>query len=78
MTGVVPRRPQVRDRGGLIDWPHSSSKTIQPRAAAVLIRGQISFFHTSTAPSSRSMAQRAPIWQVQPQRRNRYQIPGMV
>jgi len=37
MTGVIPRRPQVRDRGGLIDWPHSSSKTIQPpRAAAVL------------------------------------------
>jgi hypothetical protein len=30
MTGVIPRRPQICDRGGLIDWPHSSSKTIQP------------------------------------------------
>src|SRR5438876_3597562 len=38
MTGVIPRRPQVFDRGGLSDWPHSSSKTIQPpRAAAVLL-----------------------------------------
>jgi hypothetical protein len=38
MTGVIPRLPQVLDRGGLIDWPHSSSKTIQPpRAAAVLL-----------------------------------------
>ena len=38
ITGVIPRRPQVRDRGGLSDWPHSSSKTIQPpRAAAVLL-----------------------------------------
>jgi hypothetical protein len=26
-----PAPPQVRDRGGLIDWPHSSSKTIQRR-----------------------------------------------
>jgi len=42
------------------------------------ISGQVSFFHTSTAPSSRSMARRAPIWQVQPRRRSRYQIPGTV
>ena len=42
------------------------------------IRGQVSFFHTSTAPSSRSIARRAPSWQVQPRRCSRYQIPGMV
>jgi hypothetical protein len=42
------------------------------------IRGQVSFFHTSTAPSSRSMARRAPSWQVQPRRCSRYQIPGVV
>ena len=41
-----PRRPQIFDRGGLIDWPHSSSKTIQPpRAAAVL-------FSAARSPSS--------------------------
>jgi hypothetical protein len=33
MTGVIPRRPQVLDQGGLSDWPHSSSKTIQPPSA---------------------------------------------
>ena len=38
--------------------------------------GQVSFFHTSMAPSSRSMARRAPIWHDQPRRRSRYQIPG--
>ena len=27
MTGVIPRRPQVLERGGLIDWPVSSSVT---------------------------------------------------
>jgi hypothetical protein len=38
MPGVIPRRPQVRARGGLSDWPYSSSKTIQPpRAAAALL-----------------------------------------
>ena len=30
------------------------------------------------APSSRSIARRAPIWHDQPRRRSRYQIPGMV
>jgi len=34
ITGVIPRRPQVCDRGGPIDWPHSSSKTIHPPRAA--------------------------------------------
>ena len=35
--GVCPRRPQVRARGGVIENPASSSKTIQaPSAAAVL------------------------------------------
>ena len=29
-------------------------------------------------PSSRSIARRAPTWQVQPRRRSRYQIPGTV
>jgi hypothetical protein len=41
-------------------------------------RGQVSFFHTSTAPSSRSTARRAPSWQLQPRRRSRYQTPGIV
>jgi hypothetical protein len=41
-------------------------------------RGQVSFFHTSTAPSSRSTARRAPSWQLQPCRRSRYQTPGIV
>jgi hypothetical protein len=40
MIGVIPRRAQVLDRGGLSDWPDSSSKTIQPpRTAAVLLSG---------------------------------------
>ncbi len=34
MTGVVPRRLQVREVGGVIENPASSSKTIQPRAPA--------------------------------------------
>ena len=80
MRGVIPRRAQVLDRGGLSDWPVSSSKTIQPpRAAAVLLPGARSpFFHTSMAPSSRSMARRAPSWHDQPCRCSRYQIPGTV
>lgn len=37
-TGVLPLRPQVLARGGVIDWPASSSKTTQaPFAAAVLL-----------------------------------------
>src|SRR5258708_6358477 len=34
MTGVIPRRPHARDRGRLLDSPHSSSKTIHPPPAA--------------------------------------------
>jgi hypothetical protein len=41
-------------------------------------RGQVSFFRTSMAPSSRSVARLAPGWQLQPRRRSRYQVPGMV
>jgi hypothetical protein len=33
-TGVWPTLPQVLARGGVIDWPASSSKTIQPPHAA--------------------------------------------
>ena len=80
MTGVIPRRPQVRRPGR----PHRLAALVfedDPAAEGrrgAFIRGQVSFFHTSTAPSSRSMARRAPIWQVQPRRCSRYQIPGMV
>ena len=78
-SGGDPRRAQVADRGGLSDWPVSSSKTIQPpRAAAVLLPGARSPFSPSMAPSSRSMARRAPVWHDQPRRRSRYQIPGTV
>lgn len=39
MAGVVPRLPQVREVGGVIENPASSSKTIQaPSTAAVLPR----------------------------------------
>ena len=77
MTGVIPRRPKVWDHGDLIDRPHSSSNTIQPpTAAAVLLSAAMSVSsHTSSAPSSRSMARHAPSWQVQPQRRTRKQMP---
>src|SRR5258708_2493128 len=40
--------------------------------------GQVWAFHTSTVPSSRSIARRAPIWHDQPRRCSRYQIPGTV
>jgi hypothetical protein len=40
--------------------------------------GQVSFFQTSMAPSSRSTARRAPIWHDQPRPRSRYQIPETV
>ena len=80
MTGVIPRRAQVLDRGGLSDWPDSSSKTIHPPRSRrrPFIWPQVWVFHTSMAPSSRSIARRAPIWHDQPRRRSRYQIPGMV
>ena len=80
MTGVIPRRPQVLERGGLSDWPVSSSKTIQaPRAAAVLLPAARS--PSSTPRSRRRPARsprRAPSWQLQPRRRSRYQVPGIV
>ena len=58
MTGVIPRRPQVLARGGLSDWPVSSSKTIQPpRAAAVLLPAARS---PSSTPRSRRRPARPP------------------
>ena len=66
MTGVIPRRPQVCDRGG----PSTGRTRLRRRSSrrgrrGASIRGQVSFFHTSTAPSSRSIPA-APIWQDQP------------
>ena len=80
MTGVIPRRPQVlRARrpqrlAGLVleDDPGAEGRR------GPFTRGQVSFRHTSIAPSSRSTARRAPSWQVHPRRRSRYQIPGIV
>ena len=76
---VIPRRAQVLDRGGLSDWPDSSSKTIQPpRAAAVLLPGARS---PSSTPRWRRRPARwpgAPHLAHQPRRRSRYQTPGMV
>ena len=70
--GPGPRRPHRL--AGLVfeDDPAAEGRR------RAFIRGQVSFFHTSTAPSSRSIARRAPSWQVQPRRCSRYQIPGMV
>ncbi len=63
MTGVIPRLRPGPGPPRPSDWPDSSSKTIQPpRAAAVLLPGARSPSSTpSMAPSSRSMARRAPI-----------------
>ena len=70
--GPGPRRPHRL--AGLVfeDDPAAEGRR------RAFIRAQVSFFHTSTAPSSRSIARRAPTWQVQPRRCSRYQIPGMV
>ena len=80
MTGVMPRRPQVLERGGLIAWPVSSSKTIQaPRAAAVLLPAARS--PSSTPRWRRRPARRRggrPAGSSSPRRRSRYQIPGIV
>src|ERR1017187_3234582 len=78
--GDVPGAAQVLDRGGLSDWPDSSSKTIRPpRAAAVLLPGARS---PSSTPRWRRRRARwpgaPPIWHDQPRRRSRYQTPGMV
>src|SRR6266542_3042443 len=70
--GPGPRRPQRLAGFVLEDDPAAESRR-RP-----FIWPQVWVFHTSTAPSSRSMARRAPAWQVQPRRRSRYQIPGMV
>jgi hypothetical protein len=89
VSGAAAADPD--DRGGTAPPPGPGPGRPQRLAALVFeddpaaegrrrafIRGQVSFFHTSTAPSSRSIARRAPSWQVQPRRRSRYQIPGMV
>ena len=70
--GPGPGRPQRLAALVFEDDPAAEGRR------GAFIRGQVSFFHTSTAPSSRSIARRAPIWQVQPRRRSRYQTPGMV
>ena len=68
--GPGPGRPQRLAAFVFEDDPAAE------RRRGAFIRGQVSFFHTSTALSSRSIARRAPIWQVQPRRCSRYQIPG--
>ena len=80
MTGVIPRLPPgpgPRRPHRLAALVFEDDPAAEGRRGA-FIRGQVSVFHTSTAPSSRSMARRAPSWQVQPRRCSRYRIPGMV
>jgi hypothetical protein len=56
-TGVLPRRPQVLARGGVIDWLASSSKTF---TAAVLLPAARP--PTSTAPPRRRRARSGAGW----------------
>src|SRR5215472_15253813 len=70
--GPRPRRPHRLAAFVLEDDPPAKGRR-RPFNSA-----QVRVFHTSTAPSSRSMARRAPIWHDQPRRRSRYQIPGIV
>src|SRR5262245_7612597 len=70
--GTRPRRPHRLAAFVLEDDPPAEGRR------GPFNPGQVSFFHTSTAPSSRSIARRAPIWHDQPRRRSRYQIPGTV
>lgn len=53
MTGVCPRRPQVRARGGVIENPASSSKTIQPPHAAARLLPAATPPSSTTPPRAR-------------------------
>lgn len=61
-TGVMPWRPQVLARGGVIDWPASSSKTTQALFAAALVL-PAARPPASTAPPHRRRA-RSPAGQA--------------
>ncbi len=65
---VSPLHP--RQRLSRLRWPGRQQASPATETCPVPPRsfylGQVSFFHTPAAPSSRSMARRAPIWQAQP------------
>ncbi|MBM7439286.1 hypothetical protein JOC24_002694 [Streptomyces sp. HB132] len=52
-TGVLPLRPQVLARGGVIDWPASSSKTTQPPFAAAVLLPAATPLVSTTPPRRR-------------------------